>query len=202
MSPRKRTRSSVAQELALDEGVGGSSGSGPAKPAKIPRHGPANNPIVISDDDDDLQEILAQIKAQDDSEALAKSLQKELDHDAGSSSHGAHVEECTDVIMVDSGSEDAEVEEVVKTKAKANSSGKDKGKGKAVARTNGAASSRSPHKQAKETITVKPGEEPPDERVIPFRELFTSSRHCSKCNQELESPRGDVRSIRPFFTSK
>lgn len=200
MSPRKRTRSSAAQELTLDEGTGGSSASGPAKPAKIPRQGPANDPIVISDDDDDLQDILAKIKAQDDSDALAKSLQKELDHAAGSSSHHAHVEESTDVIMVDSGSEDAEVEGVVTTKAKANSSGKDKGKGKAVARTNGAASSRSPQKQVKRAITVKPGEEPPDERVIPFRELFTSSKHCSKCNQELESPRGDVRSIHPFFT--
>lgn len=174
----------------MDEIADGPSESGPSKPSKVPRLGPASNPIVIPDDEDDLQKILAQIKEQEESEALAKSLQKEWDR-AGSSSRDARVQD-SDVIMVDSDSEDIDVQEVVTTRAKANGSGKDKGKGKATAHTNGTTNSRSPPKLPKPVVNVKPGEEPPDERLVPFRELFTSSRHCSECNQEFKSPRGDV----------
>lgn len=192
MPGRKRTRSSTstAHETTVEAG---SSESGVGKPSKIPRLDSAA-PITFPDDDSDLAEILELIKGDEESETLAKLLQKEWD-DYRASAHDAGVLDSPDVIMLDSDSEEEEVQEVVaKKQPTVNGKGKDKGKGRAIADTNGSTSTRSSN-GTKPVVTVKPGEEPPNECILVFRELFTGRRRCSRCNQDLECPRGDVRFV-------
>lgn len=140
---------------------------------------PDTEPIVIDVDDDNLDVILAQIKEQEASEALAKQLQNDWDETSpneGSSSR--------DAIVID----DEEDDDASMARRLAQEWGDSD-----ILSIASHVSTQEDSQPGPSTIGSPEQEDPPDKILDQFRELFTSDRDCSKCGKPVSSPRGHVR---------
>ena len=151
---------------------------------------PAPDPkdvIVIDSDnetnesDDDLKAILAQIKAQEDDEAMAKRLAAEW-----AEAESTNLEEGVDDFPMDL----SDIEEVypgTPNDASASTSSISKGKGPTKTRTGIVNSSDPQSNKGYISVPITP-----DEGLTPFRDMFTKTRPCSKCGKDVRSSRGCV----------
>ncbi|KAJ7729238.1 hypothetical protein DFH07DRAFT_850323 [Mycena maculata] len=139
--------------------------------------------VVVEDDEDDLEIILARIKESEESERLAKKLQS----DWGSSSNREIFDVDDDPLEDDAamarrlaaewGQEtgDSEASEIVPLDVDA---------WEPPASSAKAGSSR--------TLSSDADDVPPDQRSTEFRPVFIAERSCSKCGKPVKSPRGFV----------
>ncbi|KAJ7492154.1 hypothetical protein FB451DRAFT_1217166 [Mycena latifolia] len=158
----------------------------PAKRArKRPRVQPKNEDIIIIDDDEvdedeDLQSILAQIKASEESEKLAHTLHREN----GSSSNPEIIDVDDDAALArrlaaewanedESGDAEPETVDVDDWEAPANSAS--------------SSAKAGPSRTFSDVDDVSP-----DQKLAEFRSFFTAERSCSKCGKPVKSPRGFV----------
>ena len=154
---------------------------------------PAPDPedvIVIDSDNetnesDDLKAILAQIKAQEDDEAMAKRLAAEW-----AEAESTNLEEGVDDFPMDL-SDIEEVHPDTPNDASASTSFISKGKGSLTKTRTGTMDSSDPQDN-KSYISVPIR---PDEGLTPFRDMFTKTRPCSKCGKDVQSSRGCVSDI-------
>ena len=166
-------------------------------------------------EDEDLDEILAQIREQEASEALARQLQEEWGNEGTVVTTGASAPATSsilykpdddDVIIIgdEEGSEgevlaiQRSLEDLRKAQSssvkRATRSAARNGDSNIVTTDSEPAQPRSSGciRASSESTT---GLEPPDSRLKKFTELFTADRPCSKCGTSLPSPRGIVRSL-------
>lgn len=176
------------------------SGSKPKRLRKAPAS-PAPDPadVIIIDSDnetnesDDLKAILAQIKAQEDDEAMAKRLAAEW-----AEAESTNIEEGVDDFPLDL----SDIEEVnpasgTPNDASASTSSFSKGKGSlAKIRTGIMDSSDSQGNKSYISVPITP-----DEGLMPFRDMFTKTRPCSKCGKNVQSSRGCVSDSFPIYVS-
>jgi len=127
----------------------------------------------VNEVDMELQEILAQIKAQEESERLAKQLQEEYDNldttHTGLDNKPSEIE-ISNVIPVPPSME--------------------------AASTSGAATQQTLQPIRKDDNVLAR----PDHSLEAFRDLFTGSRKCTNCGKQVKSPRGYVCSGLPFLS--
>jgi len=188
----------------------------PAKRARKARVREPEDVITVGDsldnDDNDLKDALALIKAQEDSERLAKQLQGEYDHPVASGSHSEPIDIDDDAamarrlaeqwareeedmpMMVDDASSDIEnlpMPIVGSSKSISVLDANAKSSRTADFRLT-ADSSQSGKIYAARSIR-------PDEGLASFKDVFTRTRDCTKCNKRVKSARGCVSypSIRP-----
>ncbi|KAJ7922900.1 hypothetical protein B0H13DRAFT_1982237 [Mycena leptocephala] len=157
----------------------------PTKGRKRTRVKPKDEDIITIEDDDDLEVILAQIKASEESENLAKKLQK----DWGASSTSP------EVIDVDDLEDDAAMArrlaaewgtEPIATSSKTPETvDVDTWEHPAETGTSSA-------KAASRTPSFPSDNISPDEKLAEFRTFFTTERPCSNCGKPVKSPRGFV----------
>lgn len=169
-------------------------------------------------EDEDLDEILAQIREQEASEALARQLQEEWGNEgiagtAGASASGTSgvlykPDDHDDVIVIgdDEGSEgealaiQRSLEDSRKAQGgvvkRATRSSTGKSDNNIVTTDNiEPAQPRSSGRIRASSESTTGLDKPPDSRLKKFTELFTADRPCSKCGASLPSPRGIVRSL-------
>jgi baculoviral IAP repeat-containing protein 6 len=162
------------------------------------------DPIVISDDEDEesLETILAQIKEQDESEALAIRLQQEWNtadtsvasHPVASSSRLPDEDEIMAIDLSDADDDEAltrlaeEWEEIPSDNDLTIISAP-------LKPTLYGDSSRSKANNFDTSPLID--ESAPDQKLRQCSEMFVSDRTCSICQTVLPSPRGHVRSIFP-----
>lgn len=151
---------------------------------------PAPDPedvIVIDSDnetnesDDDLEAILAQIKAQEDDEAMAKRLAAEW-----AEAESTNFEKGLDFPMDLSDFE--EVYPGTPNDASVSTSSISKGKSSLTKTRTGTMDSTD--SQGNKSYISMPIT--PDEGLTPFRDMFTKTRPCSKCGKDVHSSRGCV----------
>ena len=142
--------------------------------------------IVINSDngtnesDDDLKAILAQIKAQEDDEAMAKRLAAEW-----AEAESTNFEGGVDDFPMDL----SDIEDVypgTPNDTSASTGSISKGKGSLTKMRTGIIDSSQGNKSY---ISVPIT---PDEGLTPFRDMFTKSRPCSKCGKDVQPSRGCV----------
>lgn len=140
--------------------------------------------IVIDSDSDsepnDLKAILAQIKAQEESERLAHRMQYEFDQ--SSASHSKDMESLEDdeamaKRLAEEWAHEDESTDLEKQKETCSLTDLD---------------SSNPQGTSKSYVSVPVR---PDEGLKPFRDIFTKTRLCSKCRKDVPSPRGCVSHI-------
>ncbi|KAI0323038.1 hypothetical protein OF83DRAFT_1048195 [Amylostereum chailletii] len=178
----------------------------PSKPHEDERVAkqPRTRPIEIYDDDD-MDDIIARIKEQEHGEALVQDqLQSKWDDDGGTASAptaGSNIVKAqSEVIELDNDSdydEDAALRWAMEESTKAETAAN-------AGPSNGASSSPSypeppsigmEREKAISTWSALMSadiDDPPDERLAPFRDLFVGSKPCSNCGKSLASPRGFV----------
>jgi hypothetical protein len=145
------------------------------RPAKKAR---TSADVAIVDDEDDLQAILAMIKEQEDSEALARKLQKGWDG----------------VIDVDAEEDDEALavrlshEWTVQDNQQAMSSA-----GRQLQPLTMSATGCSPRRPS--SYVSRDMESSPDQQLLGFRDLFTGERPCSKCHASMKPARGHVHTL-------
>lgn len=173
------------------------SGSKPKRLRKAvsPAPDPADVIVVDSDNEtnesDDLKAILAQIKAQEDDEAMAKRLAAEW-----AEAESTNIEEGVNDFPMDL----SDIEEVypgAPNGASASTSSISKGKGSLAKTLTGIMdSSDSQGNRSYISVPITP-----DEGLTPFREMFTKTRPCSKCGKNIQSSRGCVSNSFPIYVS-
>ena len=191
-----------------------------SKPKRL-RKAPVPDPDVIvidsdheSNESDDLKAILAQIKAQEESERLA--LQYNLDQPSMSRSKDtesaheddeamarrlaaewAHEAESTNLEKgVDELPMDlSDVEKVHPNGASASTSSISKGTGSLTKTRTGIMDSSG--NKSYISVPIRP-----DDGLTSFRDMFTKTRPCSKCGKDVQSSRGCVSDIKfPIYVS-
>jgi hypothetical protein len=158
-----------------------------------------DEPIVISDDEDDSVEIvLARIKEQEQSEALAKQLQDEWRREVLTNNLNLPIASSSrtqddDVIMIDSGTEDDEAmarrlaKEWAQTGSSSPSRSQETSKKQPCITSKGNSKGKSPEKSSSVGQAHAP-----DEKLRECRGAFTADRECSKCGSLVQSPNGHV----------
>ena len=163
-----------------------------SKPKRLRKASPSLAPdpedVIVIDSDkeinesDDLNTILAQIKAQEDDEAMAKRLAAEW-----AEAESTNLEEGVDDFPMDL----SDIEQVfpgTPNDASASTSSVSKGKG-SLSKTRMGIMDFSDSQGNKSYISVPIT---PDEGLTPFRDMFTKTRPCSKCGKDVQSSRGSV----------
>ncbi|KAA1471451.1 hypothetical protein DENSPDRAFT_837440 [Dentipellis sp. KUC8613] len=156
--------------------------------AKQPRH----------EEDDDLEAILARIREQEESEALARKLQDEWND--GPAQAGPSL---TTAIDVDAQEEDDEALAIRLSLEEAQasqraSSSRDSAPVASNSTPNGfgrrtpAPSRKRVSNPLRATDSAGQFDEPPDASLSQFRDMFIADRPCSKCGEVIKSPRGFV----------
>lgn len=152
------------------------------------RHAP--DVIYIDDDEDDLQAILAQIKQQEESEALARRLQQEWAAEDANSTADA----MEDVRMSSSSGPDdypnVEDDETMARRLAAEWAAEDAPERVSIRKESSShtqrdSSSSQNHKADRTNMTAT-------EKLEFFREFFTGTRNCVECDHEVLSPRAFV----------
>ena len=169
------------------------SGSKPKRLRKAPLSpSPDSEDVIVIDSDhasnesDDLKAILAQIKAQEDDEAMARRLAAEW-----AEAESTNLENGVDELPMDL----SDIEEVgIPNDASASTSSISKKTGSLVKTRTGIMNSSDPLGN-KSYVSVPT----PDEGLTPFRDLFTKTRPCSKCGKDVQSSRGCVSGIMRFL---
>jgi len=150
----------------------------------------SHKPVVIDVDNDaeeeDFGSILARIKEQEESEALARKLHDEWNGVASTSTSGAEVI----VIDDDEGGEDAATARKLAQEWELED-------GKVASalyqQSTGTLSLKSARSSASGSHLLLEQETPPDEQLLQYRDLFVAERQCTKCGKPVKSPRGHVR---------
>jgi len=193
---------------------------------KRPRQAPASSApdpedVIVIDSDsktesDDLKAILAQIKAQEESERLVHRMQYEFDQPSTSGSKDTESRLEDDEAMAKRLAEEwaqedestnlekrvddfpmdvSDIEEVPGSHdASISSSSLLKGT-RPLTETRTSADSSNPQGSSKSYISVPVR---PDEGLTSFRHIFTNTRPCSKCGKDVQSPRGSVSDMMRF----
>ncbi|KII94003.1 hypothetical protein PLICRDRAFT_695066 [Plicaturopsis crispa FD-325 SS-3] len=139
---------------------------------------------VDAEEEDDLEVILAQIRQQEESEALARKLQDEWNTPSTSSSQVASGSGSDPEIIVLDEEEDDEA--MAQRLAR---QWEDEDTPALSAAAIGTSPSGGPSRIPAVSVDKA---SPPDEQILQYRDLFTSTRKCSKCGADVESPRGYV----------
>ena len=175
-------------------------GSKPKRLRKAPTS-PAPEPedVIVIDSDhetnesDDLKAILAQIKAQEDDEAMAKRLAAEW-----AEAESTTLEKGVDEFPMDL-SDIGQVHPGTPNDISASTSSISKGTGSLTkTRTGIMDSSDSQGNKSYISVSIRP-----DEGLTPFRDMFTKTRPCSKCGKDVKSSRGCVSDVMrlPIYVS-
>lgn len=141
--------------------------------------------IDDSDDEDDLAAILAQIKQQEESERLAKELQGSW-NDASGSKIPMLIDEDDEALAKRLAREWADEDEEIEI-----SSIQPAAIGMPSS-SNAASISSQPSLEIHKPQKASDHAQSPDRSLIAFRQLFTTTRACSKCGKDVPSPRGHV----------
>ena len=160
----------------------------PASPAPDPEIVMVIDSDHDTNESDDLKAILAQIKAQEDDEAMAKRLAAEW-----AEAESTNLEKGVDEFPMKL----SDVEEGhpgTPNDASASTSSILKGTG-LLTKTRTGVMDSSDFQGNKSYISVPIR---PDEGLMPFRSMFTKTRPCSKCGKDVQSPRGCVSDIMRF----
>jgi hypothetical protein len=174
------------------------SGSKPKRLRKAVSPAPDPEYVMVIDSDhetnesDDLKAILAQIKAQEDDEAMAKRLAAEW-----AEAESTNLEKGVDELPMDL-SDIEEVHPGTPNDASASTSSISKGTGSLAKTRTGIMDSSDPQgNRSYISVPIRP-----DEGLTPFRDLFTKTRPCSKCGKNVQSSRGCVSDMRfPIYVS-
>ena len=164
----------------------------PASASKRRKLGPDQEyeEITAAEYEEDLDSILARIKQQEESEALARQLDAEWNNSVDVSKVSKGNDWQTDVIVIPDDGEEENDEEMARR----------------LAREWGGQDSRiipsQPESSSSRLVTpiltkMRPSslpglDAPPDEKLLEHRDLFTQERSCPKCFKVVESPRGLV----------
>lgn len=153
--------------------------------------------ITATDYEEDLDSILARIKQQEESEALARQLQSSdwnnLPNTSAKTSRAAIIDVDKDVIDISDDDASEAEDDAAMAQRLAREWEKEDNKRKVVRSIEaGPSTSRTgtlprPFKRVDLNL-----ETPPDARLLEHQKLFVQSRNCSKCNKQIESPRGLV----------
>ena len=172
------------------------SGSKPKRLRKAPASpAPDSEDVIVIDSDhetnesDDLKAILAQIKAQEDDEAMAKRLAAEWAEVESTNLEKGVDEFPMDLLNVE------EVHPGTPNDASASTSFSSKWTGSLTKTRTGIVDSSDPQGN-KSYISVPIT---PDEGLTPFRDMFIKTRPCSKCGKDIQSSRGCVSDIMRFL---
>lgn len=180
----------------------------PASPARD------SDPIVIdsdheSDESDDLKAILAQIKAQEESERLGlpnnldqpsipakdtestheddEAMARRLATEWAQEAESTNIQKGVDELPMDL----SDIEQVHPNGASASTSSISKGKGSLTKTRTGFMDSPDPQgNNGFISVPIRP-----DEGLMSFRDMFTKTRPCSKCGKDVQSSRGCVSDI-------
>lgn len=154
------------------------------------------SPIVIEDEDDNLSTILARIQKQEDSENLVRQLQDEWNRISSPSNSAIVIDEAL-----------AKLDEQW-TRNDQNPKNPTHSETRSYDHTSGAElevlevqSTSAVRRSAPERLSMYPTPadvSPPDERLDAFRQMFTVSRNCTKCEGAVHSPRSYVRDSPTF----
>jgi len=168
--------------------------------------------IIIEDSDhedpDDLKEILAQIKEQEDSERLARQLETDY-APSPSSSSAMPIDIEDDAAMARQLAEEWALEDntlEMNHEEIADSSDIEILPGPSNTKVQRHADNEFPNGTFNSTSSkladpkfYKLANVRPDAALEPFKQIFTVSRNCSKCSKDVKSPRGDVRFLPLMF---
>ncbi|KAF8240745.1 hypothetical protein L208DRAFT_1383663 [Tricholoma matsutake] len=156
---------------------------------------------IVIDEDDDLDEILAQIKEQEESEKLALILQDEWNHppasgDVVSSGSTTESDEALARRLAEEWGEqldddgDTTIGPSKLVERDQNSNAEKPGVQTGV-QTGSSKPAQSSHCRSRTYSTSTEGGTP-DTKLSEFRDLFTTNRECTKCGKVVKSPRGHV----------
>ena len=164
----------------------------------------AKEPVVISDDDGDepLEVILAKIKEQEQSEALARQLQAQW-HDSGPSSSGSAAEG-EPIVLDDDYEPSVDSDEALARRLAAEWAAEDvpalpqaTSSGLPLSSSSGSSGSLpSPATTPTENIAADIA---PNIKLRAHENLFLATKECTKCKTVINSPRGFVRVL--YFLS-
>ena len=172
---------------------------------------PTREVIEILDDDESLESIVARIEEQERSEALAKQLSREINEEGGPS-HLPHPGGADDdVIALDDEDDEAlarrladewaQEDEMLVAEPLPADDNLDKGKHKETSRSTTGATVRTLVPVHLSADSSSEGGSAVEDNLQTHKEVFVLTRPCSKCGNDVISPRGYVRcstSLLPF----
>ncbi|THH19009.1 hypothetical protein EW146_g2092 [Bondarzewia mesenterica] len=156
----------------------------------------------LEEDEDDLEAILARIREQEESEALARKLQDEWNSADTTDATGFEMDH--NAIVIAEEDEDEDIQVVDGEALAKRQSSEDVKKGNRVSVASSSSSIKTRGRQFAVGQSAQPGPSrsvplsspglntPPDIRLEQYVDLFTAKRSCSKCGSSLDSPRGFV----------
>ena len=153
--------------------------------------------ITAAEYEEDLSDILARIKEQEDSEAFARQLEAEWNNVPSTSanvskgSQVVHGVERDVIVIPDNEQEDDE--EMARRLAR--EWGEQDGRNlppQSVSSSSSASRCVPPKRRSSTGLSPPEAEMPPDEKLHEYKPLFTQGRSCTKCTKMVESPRGQV----------
>lgn len=166
----------------------------------------ATDDIVLQKDDDDLADILAQIKQHEESEALARKLQEEWNGESGSRATGSSSSRSnSSPVLAEEGPVDLKEDDEAFARrlaaqwAEEDGVAPDDGPGPSTLRVSNV--DVRTHNTTSIPVTTRltadsdAHEATPDEKLTQYRDVFVGSRNCTECGHELLSPRGYVRRL-------
>lgn len=160
--------------------------------SKRPRVKPTEIIMIDSDDDeDDLDTILVRIKQQEASDSLGR--------EPGAAGPSNSINITSDEALALRLSKEWEEEEPSSTKFIKQTSRQrprsgHKGSVVCISDSEDDVETNAPPSRMTQTSTMDTSnDESPDEKLSEFRDFFTGSRDCSKCQKPVASPRGHVR---------
>lgn len=152
--------------------------------------------INATDYEEDLDSILALIKQQEESEALAQQLQSEWNDlpntsaNASNSSRATIIDVDEDIVILDDDASEAEDDAAMARRLAREWEREDNQNNLIDAGLSSKTTTGTPPRPFK--LVDMNLETPPDARLLEHRELFVRNRNCPKCNKQIKSPRGLV----------
>ncbi|EIN14346.1 hypothetical protein PUNSTDRAFT_140657 [Punctularia strigosozonata HHB-11173 SS5] len=144
------------------------------------------------EEDEDMTSILLQIEQHEASEALARRLQNEMLRTQSQSSSALRPGDSPDVIVIED-DDDATIAKRLASEWAREDSDQDSGEFPPPRRD-----AELPRRTSDGTVsdrgiyTQNAFEVPPDQQLMPYRDLFVSPKICPGCRCKMESPRGHV----------
>jgi hypothetical protein len=158
---------------------------------------PPEKIIYSVDDEDDLAAIVARIKEQEESEALARQLQH-VWNGANASTDAAGPNGTNNDLLTDDNGEDDGSDEAMARRLALEWELEDQTIKNASTSSNSVYNppislpSSASGEQSFSTCLLPDDDDPPDVKLLQFRDFFTGTRTCTKCKKPVESPRGEV----------
>lgn len=147
---------------------------------RVRRHSQEDVIVIDDDDEDDLDTILARIKEQERSEALARQLQDEWNSGASTSTtHNLNASSREVIVIDDSDDDDNTANEWRRETRNVDAS-------PVCVPLDKCSSGRAGGSSYDQDT-------PPDEALAQFRDFFIADKDCSKCGEAIAAARGHVR---------